>query len=351
MHASGIPTAAFFFFQLCFAVTAATIVSGAVAERTKLASYMIFAVLLTAVIYPVVGHWIWGGGWLAKKGFADFAGSTVVHSIGGWAALVGAIVAGPRLGKYAKDGKVKPIPGHNLAMVTLGGLILWVGWYGFNAGSQLSADPMKIAHICLTTTLGAGFGAGIAAIWAWVRVGKPDLSLIVNGALAGLVGITAGCAFVEPWAAAVIGTACGVAVIEAVMFFDKVKVDDPVGATSVHLVCGVLGTLFVGVFGKAALGLANDGLVYGGGATQLWIQLQGVLATAVFVVAVSIVCWFVIKKTIGVRVSEDEEIAGLDVAEIGVEAYPVDRESASKIVSAAAEAAPEMQPALAPSKA
>ena len=199
-----VPLNGFFFFQLCFAATAATIVSGAVAERIKIQSFMVFSVVLTAVVYPIIGHWVWGGGWLAKKGFADFAGSTVVHSVGGWAALVGAAMLGPRIGKYSKDGKVQPIAGHNMSMVTLGGLVLMLGWFGFNAGSTLTADGMAISHIVTTTTLGGAMGMVAAALWAWLRMGKPDLTLIVNGMLAGLVGVTAGCAFIEPYSAAII---------------------------------------------------------------------------------------------------------------------------------------------------
>lgn len=318
---AGLPLFAFFFFQLCFAVTAATIVSGAVAERIKIQSFMVFSVILTAGIYPVVGHWAWGGGWLSEKGFADFAGSTVVHSVGGWAALVGAFLLGPRLGKYGKDGKVRPIPGHNMALVTLGGLILWLGWFGFNGGSELAVNAW-VAHVSVTTAMSAAFGTVAATAWAWLRVGKPDLSLIVNGMLGGLVGVTAGCRFVEIEGAAAIGVLCGILVIEAVMFFDRRRIDDPVGAISVHLVCGVFGTLLTGVFGTAANGMANDGLAYGGGLTQLGIQVQGVLATGGFVVATSLAVWLVIKATMGLRVTEEEEMIGLDISEMGMEAYP-----------------------------
>ncbi|MBT8492373.1 MAG: ammonium transporter [Deltaproteobacteria bacterium] len=322
-EASGLPLYAFFFFQLCFAVTAATIVSGAVAERIKIHAFMIFAVVLTAGIYPVVGHWAWGGGWLSELGFADFAGSTVVHSVGGWAALVGAAMLGPRIGRYDSKGRARPIPGHNMTLVTLGGLILWLGWFGFNAGSELAANGPVIAHVSTTTALAAAFGTAAAAIWSWLRIGKPDLTLIVNGMLGGLVGVTAGCRFVEPYSAAIIGTICGLVVIEAVVLFDRVKVDDPVGATSVHLVCGVLGTLLTGVFGSQALGMANQGLIYGGGLGQLWIQLQGVLAVGAFVGASSVVVWWLIDRTVGIRVSEEDEMIGLDLSEHGMEAYPV----------------------------
>jgi len=328
---NGVPTSAFFFFQLCFAVTAATIVSGAVAERIKIQAFIMFAVVLTAVIYPVVGHWAWSPtGWLTDKGFGDFAGSTVVHSVGGWAALVGAMMLGPRLGKYDKDGNIRPIPGHNIALVTLGGMILWLGWFGFNGGSTLSVGD-GLAHVILTTALAASFGTVAATAWATVRVGKPDLTLIINGMLGGLVGITAGCAFVEPWAAAIIGVAAGVIVIESVMFFDRRKIDDPVGAISVHLVCGAFGTMMVGVFGKKTLGLGRDGLLAGGGFDQLWVQFQGVVATGVFVGGMSFIVWTVIKKTMGMRVTEDEEMLGLDLSEMGMEAYPTGQDRNTKL--------------------
>lgn len=329
-EASGLPLYAFFFFQLCFAVTAATIVSGAVAERIKIQAFICFAVVLTAGIYPLIGHWTWGGGWLGERGFADFAGSTVVHSVGGWAALIGAAMLGPRLGKYGADGRVKPIPGHNMAMVTLGGLVLWLGWFGFNAGSELAANGPVIAHVATTTAIAAAFGTVAATAWAWWRSGKPDLTLIVNGMLGGLVGVTAGCRFVEPYAAAAIGVLCGVLVIEAVTAFDRARIDDPVGAISVHLVCGVTGTLVTGVFGKQALGMARDGLLYGGGFEQLWVQVQGVAATGAFVAPAAAIVWWVIDLTMGMRVSEDEELLGLDLAEMGMEAYPAPAERGAR---------------------
>ncbi len=325
--AFGLPLFAFFFFQLCFAVTAATIVSGAVAERIKLQSFMVFALGLTAVIYPTVGHWVWGGGWLGELGFADFAGSTVVHSVGGWAALIGAILLGPRLGRYGRDGKVRPIPGHNMSLVTLGGLILWLGWFGFNAGSELSANPQAISRIVTATAIAAAFGTVSATAWSWFRSGKPDLSLIVNGTLAGLVGVTAACRFVELYSAAAIGLICGLLVIEAVRFFDKIRVDDPVGAISVHLVCGITGTLLTGVFGSKELGMARDGLIYGGGLSQLWVQTQGVLAVGLFVCSSTYVLWRLVDRMMGLRVSEEEELVGLDLSEMGMEAYPEPRES------------------------
>ncbi len=314
----GLHLYAMFFFQLCFAVTAATIVSGAVAERIKIQAFIAFSIVLTAVVYPIIGHWAWGGGWLADRGFADFAGSSVVHSVGGWAALVGAFMLGPRLGKYTKQG-MRPIPGHNLALVTLGGLILWLGWFGFNGGTELAVDAV-VPHIITATALAAAFGTVTATGWSWLRTGKPDLTLIVNGMLAGLVGITAGCNAVPLWAAALIGGISGVLVIESVMIFDRLHIDDPVGAISVHLVCGVNGTLLTGVF------MNDTGLIASGSFTQLGIQLQGVLAIAAFTIACSAVVWLVIKHTMGMRVSEEDELVGLDISEHGMEAYPDPRE-------------------------
>ncbi len=312
----GLHLHAMFFFQLCFAATAATIVSGAVAERIKIQSFMAFAVLLTAFIYPIVGHWVWGpDGWLLERGFTDFAGSTVVHSVGGWAALVGAALLGPRIGKYDQQGRPRPIPGHNMALVMLGGMILWLGWFGFNGGTQLAIDD-AVPGIITATALAASFGTVVATAWAWLRVGKPDLSLIVNGMLGGLVGITAGCNVVPLWAAAVIGGLSGVLVIEAVMFFDRRRIDDPVGAISVHLVCGMFGTLLTGVF------MNEKGLVFSGSFDQLGVQLLGVVAIGGFVVATSLVGWKLIDAALGIRVTPEEEMSGLDLSEHGMEAYP-----------------------------
>ena len=244
---TGIPLNAKFLFQLVFAGTAATIVSGAVAERIKFVDFLIFSILLVGIAYPITGHWIWGGGWLADMGFYDFAGSTVIHSFGGWAALMGAAFLGPRIGRY-QDGQVIAIPGHNMSIATLGCLILWLGWFGFNPGSTMAADPNAITHIALTTNMAGAAGAIAATTTAWLYLGKPDLSMIINGVLAGLVGVTASCAYVSMTSALIIGLIAGVLVVFSVTFFDKLKIDDPVGATSVHLVCGIWGTLAVGLF-------------------------------------------------------------------------------------------------------
>jgi Amt family ammonium transporter len=322
---TGVPLLAKFFFQLVFAGTAATIVSGAVAERIKFLSFIVFSFILVAVMYPISGHWIWGGGWLASKGFWDFAGSTVVHSVGGWAALAGILLLGPRHGKY-RDGKMHPIPGHNMSTATLGALILWLGWFGFNPGSTMAADGGLIAHIATTTNMAAAAATLTATITAWVMLGKPDLGMILNGTLAGLVAITAPCAWVTVGGSVIIGAIAGVLVVLSVMMFDKLKIDDPVGATSVHLVNGIWGTLCVGLF--AAPGLAGGnlqpklGLFYGGGSEQFVAQLIGVLAVGGFTFAVALVAWAIIKFTVGMRVSLEEEVEGLDYGEHGNRAYP-----------------------------
>ncbi len=323
-----VPLFAAFLFQLVFAATAATIVSGAVNERMKYGAFILFSFAMGALIYPVVGHWIWGGGWLAERGMFDFAGSTVVHSVGGWAALTGAAMVGPRLGKYGKDGKPNPIPGHNMALATLGVFILWLGWFGFNPGSTMAANPSAIARIAVTTNIAAAAAAFIAALWAWLRLGKPDLSMTLNGGLAGLVAITAPCAFVSPVSAFVIGVVAGVLVTESVLFFDRVGIDDPVGAISVHLVNGIWGTLAVGLFAQpfADLGDAQPkpGLFIGGSGEQFIIQLIGVVAVGAFVFTTSLVVWAFIKAMMGLRVAPEEEVQGLDVSELGMEAYPSD---------------------------
>jgi len=301
------------FFQTVFAATAATIVSGAVAGRTKFTTYIIFSIVMTVIIYPISGNWVWQGeGWLTELGFIDFAGSTVVHSVGGWAALVGAILVGPRIGKYT-NGISNAIPGHNLVLGALGIFILWLGWFGFNAGSELaiSGDSANaVAGIVITTNLAAAAAAMTAMFVSWGLYGKPDISMTLNGALAGLVGITAGCAAVSPLGAVAIGIIAGGVIVFSIEFIDKkLKVDDPVGAISVHGVCGALGTLLVGVFAT------DGGLLYGGGFTQLGIQAIGVLAIGTWAIATSFIVLFTLKKTMGLRVSKEEEIDGLDIHE------------------------------------
>ena len=254
---SSVPTHAAWIFQLVFAATAATIVSGAMAERTQFKSYLIYSVFITGIIYPVVGHWIWGGGWLSSLGMSDFAGSTVVHSTGGWLALTGAIVLGPRLGKYDGEGKPRPIAGHNLPLAALGVFILWLGWFGFNPGSQMGADAAEISKIAVTTNLAAAAGAIMAMVTAWILLGKPDAGMSLNGALAGLVAITAGCAAVSPVSAAIIGALGGIVVVLSVLLFEKLRIDDPVGAISVHGTCGALGTILLGFFATVQVGFSS----------------------------------------------------------------------------------------------
>lgn len=312
---------AYWLFQAVFAATAATIVSGAMAERTKFSSYLVYSVFITALIYPVVGHWIWGGGWLAAKGMIDFAGSTVVHSVGGWAALAGAILLGPRLGKYNKDGSSNAIPGHNIPLASLGVFILWFGWFGFNAGSTTSGTDLSIAVIAVTTNLAAAAGAVAAMITVWLCFGKPDISMSLNGALAGLVAVTAPCANISPLSAIIIGAVGGVIVVLSVGFIDKVlKIDDPVGAISVHGVCGAWGTLAAGLFAEKTYG-GVDGLFFGGGMTQFVIQLTGVFSVFAWVFGTAFVLFYVVNKTIGLRVSDEEQLKGLDIDEHGMEAY------------------------------
>ena len=308
-------------FQVVFAATAATIVSGAMAERTKFSGYLVYSAFITGLIYPVSGHWIWSGsGWLANMGFHDFAGSTVVHSVGGWAALVGAIMIGPRTGKYIrKNGRVsvKAIQGHSLPLAALGVFILWFGWYGFNAGSTLSGTDLDIAYVAVTTTLAAGTGAIGAMVTSWIWFGKPDPSMSLNGALAGLVGITAGCWVVSPVEAVVIGFLAGILAIVAVEFFDKVlHIDDPVGAISVHGICGVWGTLAVGIFGD--LGKIGSGLSRW---RQIGTQALGAVSVFGWVCAGSLLIFGILKLVRGLRVRETEELMGLDISEHAAESY------------------------------
>jgi len=322
---SNVPFWGKFFFQLVFCGTAATIVSGAVAERVKYLSFIVFSFVLTLVIYPIVGHWIWGGGWLANLGFMDFAGDTVVHSLGGWAALAGAIILGPRYGKYDKDGKPKAIPGHNLSLAVIGLFVLWLGWFGFNPGSTMSfQNPADVMHILVTTNTAAIAAVLTATATSWIFIGKPDLGMTINGCLAGLVGITGSCAYVSITSSLIIGAIAGVIVVFSVLFFDRIKVDDPVGATSVHLVCGVFGTISVGLLaqeGVTSLSTVN-GLFFGGGLSLLGVEILGIIAVGIFVFASSSLVWYLIKKTIGIRVTLEEEIQGLDIGEHGNSAYP-----------------------------
>jgi Amt family ammonium transporter len=304
------------FFQVVFAATAATIVSGAMAERTKFRGYVISVIALTAFIYPVVGHWAWGGGWLSDLGFLDFAGSTVVHTVGGTAAFVGAAVVGPRIGKYPKSIRAAfIIPGHSIPLAIAGVLVLWFGWLGFNAGSTMAAVGVDFASIILTTNLAAAAGVIGALTALRVRKSRPDVGMLGNGALAGLVAITAGCAFVESWAAVLIGFIAGAIVVVSVALIDRIRVDDPVGAVSVHAVCGIWGTLAVGLFAT------GTGLFYGHGWSQLGIQAVGVVSVVAWTAFTCFVVFYAIKRTIGLRVSEDEEAQGLDIAEHAASGY------------------------------
>jgi ammonium transporter, Amt family len=312
----GISLEAFIIFQTVFAATAATIVSGAMAERTRFISYVIYSAVISLIIYPVVGHWIWGGGWLSKLGMIDFAGSTVVHSVGGWAALMGAALLGPRIGKYNKNGKPNAIPGHSITLAALGVFILWFGWFGFNPGSTLSGTSADIGRIAMTTNLAAAAGACTVMIITWLRYKKPDVSMTLNGTLAGLVAITAGCAAVSMIGSIFIGIIAGFVVVFGIEFIDKVlKIDDPVGAIGVHGLCGSTGTILVGLFAT------NGGLFYGGGLHLLGVQVLGVAAVAVWVLSTTFILFSVLKATVGLRVDKEHEESGLDLNEHGTQAY------------------------------
>ena len=316
---ANIPMTAFIIFQTMFCATTATIVSGAMAERTQFRSYLIYCILISAIVYPIAGHWTWGGGWLSRLGFHDFAGSAIVHSVGGWLALTGAAAVGPRLGKY-KDGKTRAIPGHNLTIATIGVFILWMGWFGFNPGSTVGISTTGLQEsaslIFMNTNLSAASGALAALVLSWVLYGKPSLSLSLNGVLAGLVGITAGCDAISPAGAACIGTICGLIMVLAVHFFDSiVKVDDPVGAISVHGVCGSLGTIMTGIFAT------DGGLLYGGGLRILGIQCLGALTYAGWAILCGSIIFLSIKKLTGLRVDKRIEEDGLDYYEHGETAY------------------------------
>ncbi len=314
-----------FLFQVAFAATAATIVSGAMAERTRFKSYFVYSIFITAFIYPVVVRWMWGGGWLSQLDipFGDFAGSTVVHSVGGWAAMMGAIILGPRLGKYGPDGKPRAIPGHSIPFVVMGAFILLIGWFGFNPGSELAAD-LAVGDIAVTTLIAATAGACAATATIWLKSGYPDVGMAANGLLAGLVSITAGAGALDNWGALAAGLIGGVLVVASVALFDRRGVDDPVGAISVHGVCGAWGTLAVGLFATKADGFVateDAGFFYGGGFGQLGSQAIGVLAVFVFVTIASGLVFLAIRSTIGLRVSEEEEMEGLDVREHGAPGY------------------------------
>lgn len=314
----------FFLFQLAFAGIAITIALGGFAERAKLSVYLIFTVLFSALVYPVVAHWIWGGGWLAEHGKQDFAGSTVVHLTGAMAALAATILLKPRIGKYNKDGSANNIFGHNQVYTALGVLILWVGWFGFNAGSTVSVEDGFFGFVALNTNLAAGAGAVAALIISWIVLGKSDVPTMLNGALAGLVAITASCAFVDTWAAVVIGFVAGLLVFYSVRFFESKKIDDPIFALSVHGAAGIWGTLSTGFFATPELAsVGTAGLFYGGGLTQLGVQAMGVAVSGAYAFIVSFIILAVAKKVLnGLRVTEEEEIMGLDISEHGSYGYP-----------------------------
>lgn len=330
----GIPQLAFWLFQLVFAGTAATIVSGAMAERTKFSAYIIYSVVISAFIYPIVGHWVWGTGWLwtlgsttglvPDGGFRDFAGSTVVHSVGGWAALIGAITLGPRIGRFNKDGSPNAIPGHSVTFFALGVFILWLGWFGFNPGSQLAIvgpNSDVVALVAVNTNMAAAAGSAFAVLFGYMRTKKANVGAALNGVLAGLVAVTAACAYITPIDAIIIGAVGGVIVMIFGDLLEKMRIDDPVGAVPVHLVCGVWGTLAVGLFASQN---GVTGLFAGGGFGQLILQAIGILAVGIWMVATTGILFFALKKTIGLRVSAEEEVHGLDAMEHGAIAYPMD---------------------------
>ena len=317
MLPDGVPFFAFFIFQTVFCATAATIVSGAMAERTKFAAYLVYSAVISAIVYPIEAHWIWGGGWLSEMGFHDFAGSTAVHMTGGVAALVGAAILGPRIGKYGKDGKPKAIPGHSLTLGALGCFILWFCWFGFNGASTVSMEGDSIAlagKVFVNTNLAAAIATCVTMAFTWIKYGKPDVSMSLNGSLAGLVAITAGCDAVSPIGAAIIGAVAGILIVLGVEFIDKVlKIDDPVGAVGVHCVNGAFGTLAVGLLADGST--TDKGLFYGGGLKLLGTQALGVVCVAAWVAVTMIVTFTVIKKTMGLRASAEEEILGMDATE------------------------------------
>jgi Amt family ammonium transporter len=321
-----VPLSLKFLFQLAFAAVSLAIAWGGFAERAKLSVYFIFGTLFTVLVYPVIGHWVWGGGWLGQLGMQDFAGSTVVHLQGAVAALIATLLLGPRIGKFNKNKTPNLIPGHNQVYTVIGGIILWVGWFGFNAGSTMGTSNGFFGYVALTTNLAAAAGAIAAILTALILVGKADISAMVNGVLAALVAITAACAFVEAWAAIVIGAIAGAVTFWTSIYFEKKGLDDPIYAFSVHGIAGIIGTLSTGFFASPRLvkitGVGKPGLFYGGGFHQLFIQFIGVLGAFVYVAAVSFVVLYILKKTIGLRVTAEEEISGLDISEHGAYGYP-----------------------------
>ena len=311
-----IPLYAFWLFQAAFAIAMATIVSGAVAERMKFAPYIVFSFMATVIIYPIAGHWVWNsGGWLNQMGMLDFAGSAVVHSLGGWAALAAVLVLGPRHNRFLKDGSVTVMPGHNLPLAALGAFILWFGWFGFNPGSTLSGMDSNIAKIAVNTNLSAAAGGTMATLFTLAKFGKADPSMAINGVLGGLVAITAGCAYVEPVSSLLIGAVAGILIVLAVPFFDSLRADDPVGAIAVHGVCGTFGTMAVGIFAE------QGGLLYGGGFHLLGVQILGVAVISLWGFGSTYAIFSLLKKTVGIRVSKEDEIMGLDMSEHGIASY------------------------------
>jgi Amt family ammonium transporter len=333
---ANVPLSLKFLFQMAFAAVSLAIAWGGFAERAKLSVYFVFGILFTTVIYPVIGHWVWGGGWLGTMGMQDFAGSTVVHLQGAVAALMATLLLGPRIGKFTKDGKPNLLPGHNQVYSVLGAIILWIGWFGFNAGSTMTVKDGFFGYVALTTNLATAAGAVAAMLVAWAVLGKADIPSMLNGVLAALVAITAACAYVEPWAAVVIGALAGIITFFTSLYFERKGIDDPIFAFSVHGIAGAWGTISTGLFASPRLveqaGIGKAGLFYGGGFHQLYVQTIGVLGAAVYVAIVSFVILYILKVTIGLRVTPEEEITGLDLSEHGAYGYPEHLDSAEKPV-------------------
>jgi ammonium transporter, Amt family len=323
---AGVPLSLKFLFQLSFAAVSIAIAWGGFAERAKLSVYLIFGALFTIIVYPVIGHWVWGGGWLGQMGMQDFAGSTVVHLQGGIAALIATMLLGPRIGKFTKDKKPNLLPGHNQVYSIIGVLILWIGWFGFNPGSTMTVKDGFFGYVALTTNLATAAGAIAAMVMAWMVLGKADITYMLNGVLAALVAITASCAFVEPWASVVIGALAGIITFFTSIYFERKGIDDPVCAFSVHGIAGIWGTLSTGFFASPRLvkqtGVGSAGLFYGGGVHQLWVQILGVVGASVYVAVVCFVILYLLKVTVGLRVTPEEEITGLDLSEHGAYGYP-----------------------------